>query len=54
MDIEIMIQQDSNKYITSEGREGLSTQKLINVRYNMICFVAHIALNHCVLTLKIK
>ena len=27
MDILIIIQQDSYKYITSEGRKGLSTQK---------------------------
>ena len=33
------IQQDSHKYITSEGRDGLSTHKLTNcgVEYDLYC-----------------
>ena len=38
-DIEKIIQRDSHKYITSEGREGLSTQKLTNceIEYDLYC-----------------
>ena len=47
-DIENIIQHNSHKYITTEGGDGLSNQKLTKCDIEYYLSVDHIALNHCV------